>query len=90
METRRKLLTPGLELDVVKLCLAVEAECTARKMTRTRMIKELGVDTTTWYSWRRGEYGMNGSALLRVFAWLGLDREVRQFARMPAAKTKVA
>jgi transcriptional regulator with XRE-family HTH domain len=86
MGTKRRPLPSSLELDVMKLCRAVDAECLERGMTRLRMIEELGVDPTTWYSWRRGEYGMNASALLRIVAWLDLDRELRRFARQKPAR----
>jgi DNA-binding XRE family transcriptional regulator len=82
MATKRRPSAPGLELDIGKLCEAVEAERQERGLTQHRLADELGVDYTTMCVWRRGRGGMNGDVALRIACWLPAD--LRDFAKEPA------
>lgn len=82
-------MSPDLELDVSKVCAAIEAERVRRGLTRYRVAQELGVSYGTMRYWERGRSGMNADVAVRIFTWLGLDRDLRAFApaaRRPAAR----
>ena len=74
-------MSPHLELDVSKVCAAIEAERVLRGLTRYRVAQELGVSYGTMRYWERGRSGMNADVAVRIFTWLGLDRDLRAFVR---------
>lgn len=74
-------MSPDLELDVSKVCAAIEAERVRRGLARYRVAQELGVAYGTMRYWERGRSGMNADVAVRIFTWLGLDRDLRRFVR---------
>ena len=71
----------SIQLDIPKLCEALEKERCRRKLKHFQVAAELGISETTVSTWRRGT-SMSGDVALRVSLWLGAD--LRDFARPPA------
>ena len=81
------------ELDLERLCEAIERERCLRKLTHREVANQLDVSASTVGYWRRGSTCPTGDALLRVFIWLGPGLDLSGFARHPGdqpAETKVA
>ena len=76
-----------LELDIGKLCAAIEQERCRRQLTHCEVSDQLGVSNSTYGYWRSRGTSMTGGAAVRVSIWL--DRDLRDFtterpARPPA------
>ena len=69
------------ELDIERLCEAIERERCRRQLTHREVANQLGVSVSTILYWRHGTTHPTGDALLRVFIWLNLGLELHEFTR---------
>lgn len=69
------------ELDMARLMAALDDERRRRKLTYQEQANQLVVSASTLAYWRLGTTRPTGDAALRIFAWLGLDRDLRRFIR---------
>lgn len=73
------------ELDMERLMAALDDERRRRKLTYQELADQLVVSASTLAYWRLGTTRPTGDATLRIFAWLGVDRDLRRFTRQKPA-----
>jgi transcriptional regulator with XRE-family HTH domain len=78
---RAAIKTPQacLELDIGKLCAAIDEERDRRHLTHCEVAEQMGVSYSTYGYWRYRRTSMSAHVALRVSTWLG--RDLRDFAR---------
>ena len=77
MATVKRPSEAGLDLDVRRLCEAIDRERQRRGRTYQDVAAELGVTYSTLCYWRRGNNAMTARAALRISVWL--SRDLRMF-----------